>query len=155
VRDVLQGRREEFVIKGYEHKGAFMKIDSLAAYYKANQNLLDAATRKALFQEEAPIYTKVGDNAPVKYGLDSTVKNSLIADGCVIEGSVENCVLFRGVHIGKDAVVKNCVLMQGTRVGEKCHVEAVVTDKNVEISNERILTGSSEYPLYLSKNAKI
>jgi glucose-1-phosphate adenylyltransferase len=73
----------------------------------------------------------------------------------VIEGSVENCVLFRGVHIGKDAVVKNCVLMQGTRVGEKCHVEAVVTDKNVEISNERILTGSSEYPLYLSKNAKI
>ena len=155
VRDILQGRKDEFVIKGYEHKGVFTKIDSLAAYYQANMSLLKAESRTGLFREDAPIYTKVGDNAPVKYGLESNVKNSLVADGCVIEGSVENCILFRGVRIGKDTVVKNCVLMQGTHVGEKCNIEAIVADKNVEISNERVLTGSSDFPLYLGKNAKI
>ena len=106
-------------------------------------------------QPSAPIYTKVGDNAPVKYGLESSVKNSLIADGCVIEGSVENCVLFRGVRIGKDAVVKNSVLMQGTHVGEKCNIERVIADKNVDISSDKVLTGSDDFPLYLSKNGKI
>ena len=155
VRDILQGRKDEFVIKGYEHKGVFTKIDSLAGYYQANMSLLKAESRTGLFREDAPIYTKVGDNAPVKYGLESNVKNSLVADGCVIEGSVENCILFRGVRIGKDTVVKNCVLMQGTHVGEKCNIEAIVADKNVEISNERVLTGSSDFPLYLGKNAKI
>lgn len=155
VQDVLQGRKDEFVIKGYEHKGVFTRIDSLAAYYQANMSLLETESRTGLFRENAPIYTKVGDNAPVKYGLESTVKNSLVADGCVIEGRVENCVLFRGVHIGKDTVVKNCVLMQGTCVGEKCNIEAIVADKNIEISNERVLTGSADFPLYLGKNAKI
>lgn len=155
VRDVLQGRKDEFVIKGYEHKGVFTKIDGLAAYYQANLSLLQADTRAGLFQESAPIYTKVGDNAPVKYGLESSVKNSLIADGCVIEGSVENCVLFRGVRIGKDAVVKNSVLMQGTHVGEKCNIERVIADKNVDISSDKVLTGSDDFPLYLSKNGKI
>ncbi|MBQ8824941.1 MAG: hypothetical protein IJZ64_06905 [Ruminococcus sp.] len=111
--------------------------------------------RNSLFNENAPIYTKVGDNAPVKYGLESSVKNSSIADGCVIEGTVENCVLFRGVKVGKGSVVKNCVIMQGTTIGEKCSIEAIVADKNVEISDEKVLTGSEEYPLYLGKNAKI
>lgn len=155
VRDVLQARKDEFVIKGYEHKNYFTKIDSLEAYFKSNLALLKTDVRNSLFNENAPIYTKVGDNAPVKYGLESSVKNSSIADGCVIEGTVENCVLFRGVKVGKGSVVKNCVIMQGTTIGEKCSIEAIVADKNVEISDEKVLTGSEEYPLYLGKNAKI
>ena len=88
-------------------------------------------------------------------GSEVAFKISLIADGCVIEGSVENCVLFRGVRIGKDAVVKNSVLMQGTHVGEKCNIERVIADKNVDISSDKVLTGSDDFPLYLSKNGKI
>lgn len=155
VRDVLQARKDEFVIKGYEHKNYFTKIDSLEAYFKSNLALLKTDARNSLFNENAPIYTKVGDNAPVKYGLESSVKNSSIADGCVIEGTVENCVLFRGVKVGKGSVIKNCVIMQGTIIGEKCNIESIVADKNVEISDEKVLTGSEEYPLYLGKNAKI
>lgn len=86
IRDLLQARKDEFVFKAYEHKGCFFKIDSLEAYYKANLALLDTKTRNNVFNSEAPIYTKVGDNAPVKYGLESSVKNSLVADGCMIEG---------------------------------------------------------------------
>lgn len=155
IRDLLQARKDEFVFKAYEHKGCFFKIDSLKAYYKANLALLDTKTRNNVFNSEAPIYTKVGDNAPVKYGLESSVKNSLVADGCMIEGTVENCVLFRGVKIAKGAVVRNCVLMQGTEIGEGCNIDAIVADKNVTISANRVLTGSPEYPLYLGKKATI
>lgn len=155
IRDLLQARKDEFVFKAYEHKGCFFKIDSLEAYYKANLALLDTKTRNNVFNSEAPIYTKVGDNAPVKYGLESSVKNSLVADGCMIEGTVENCVLFRGVKIAKGAVVRNCVLMQGTEIGEGCNIDAIVADKNVTISANRVLTGSPEYPLYLGKKATI
>ena len=83
------------------------------------------------------------------------MKNSLVADGCMIEGTVENCVLFRGVKIAKGAVVRNCVLMQGTEFGEGCNIDAIVADKNVTISANRVLTGSPEYPLYLGKKATI
>lgn len=155
IRDLLQARKDDFVFKAYEHKGRFFKIDSLEAYYKANLALLDTDTRNNVFNSEAPIYTKVGDNAPVKYGLESNVKNSLVADGCMIEGTVENCVLFRGVKIAKGAVVRNCVLMQGTEIGEGCNIDAIVADKNVTISENRVLTGSPEYPLYLGKKATI
>ena len=155
IRDLLQARKDDFVFKAYEHKGRFFKIDSLEAYYKANLALLDTDTRNNVFNSEAPIYTKVGDNAPVKYGLESNIKNSLVADGCMIEGTVENCVLFRGVKIAKGAVVRNCVLMQGTEIGEGCNIDAIVADKNVTISENRVLTGSPEYPLYLGKKATI
>lgn len=155
IRDVLQARKDEFVFKAYEHKGCFYRVNSLEAYYKANLALLNTKIRNNIFSAEAPIYTKVGDNPPVKYGLEANVKNSLIADGCVIEGTVENCVLFRGVRVAKGAVVRNSVLMQGTEIGSGCNIDAIVADKNVTISENRVLTGSSSYPLYLGKKAKI
>ncbi len=155
TRDVLQAKKDEFNILGYEHKGFFTKIDSLQSYYNANKMLLDTEKRSALFTKDLPIYTKIGDKGPVKYGLESNISNSLIADGCIIEGTVENSILFRGVKVGKDTVIKDSILMQGTVIGSKCAVTSVITDKNVEISNEKVLTGSETYPLYISKNAKI
>ena len=155
TREILQSKNNEYKIMGYEHKGYFTRIDSNQNFYKANMSLLEQDKRDALFRNGATIYTKVGDNAPALYGLESNIKNSLIADGCVIEGTVENSVLFRGVKVGKGTVVKDCVLMQGTVVGEKCSVSSVITDKNVVISDEKILTGSETYPLYVGKNGKI
>jgi len=73
----------------------------------------------------------------------------------VIEGTVENSILFRGVKVGKGAVVKNCVLLQGTKIGNKCDITSIITDKNVEISDEKVLTGSETYPLYIGKNGRI
>ena len=155
IRDVLQSKKDEFLFKAYAYQGMFLRINSMRNYYQSNLELLNQDVRNSLFCADAPIYTKVGDNAPVKYGLESNVKNSCIADGCMVEGTVENCILFRGVKIGKGSVVKNSVLMQGTTIGANCSMDCIVTDKNVEISDERVLTGSAEYPLYLGKNAKI
>lgn len=154
-KDVLQAKKNEYKIMAYEHKGYFSKIDSVKAYYDANMALLDTENRNGLFIKSAPIYTKIRDNGPVKFGLESDIKNSLIADGCVIDGRVENCVLCRGVKIGKDAVVKDCVIMQDTVIGKKCGINSVITDKNVEIGDDKIMTGSASYPLYIGKNAVI
>ena len=95
------------------------------------------------------------DNAPVKYDLDSKVSNSLIADGCIIEGEVENSVLFRGVKVGKGAKVKNCILMQGTVVGDNAELNYLITDKNVSICENHILTSSPQYPMYVGKGASV
>ncbi len=152
---VLQGKKDELKIYGYEHTGYFSRIDSMDSYYKENMALLNLENRTNLFRNEMPVYTKVRDNGPVKYGIGSKTKNSLIADGCIIDGTVENSVLFRGVKVGKGAVVKNCILMQGTVIGNNCEVEAVITDKCAEITEGHSLMGSESYPLYVGKKAKI
>ncbi len=155
IRHCLQARLHELNFVGYEHKGYFSRIDSVKSYYDANMALLNAENRNALFKPNAPIYTKIGDNGPVKYGIDAKTKNSLIADGCIIEGTVENCILFRGVKIGKGSVVRNCVLQQSTIIGKDSSLTSVITDKNVEIVDGRVLNGSETYPIYIGKNAKL
>lgn len=155
IRDCLQARCNQFSFVGYEFKGYFSRIDSVKSYYEANLALLNKENRDALFNTTNPIYTKIGDNGPVKYGLDSKVSNSLIADGCIIEGTVENSILFRGVKVGKDSVVKNCILMQSTEVGAGCQLTSVIADKNVTLEAGRVLTGSESYPVYIGKNANL
>jgi len=155
TREILQGKLNEYKIMGYEHKDFFTRIDSVQNYYCANKMLLDSEKRNALFKKSMPVYTKIGDNGPVKYGLDSSIKNSLIADGCIIEGTVENSILFRGVKVGKGTVVKNSVILQSTKIGDNCSISSVITDKCVEISDDKVLTGSETYPLYIGKNGKI
>ena len=81
--------------------------------------------------------------------------NTMAADGCVIEGTVENCVLFRGVKIGKGAVVKNCVLMQDTVIGPGASAEYIITDKDAVISEGKDVKGSDTYPFYVSKGQVI
>ena len=118
-------------------------------------NLLNTENRNKLFLDNRPIYTKVRDNPPTKFAIGAKVKNSLIGDGCIIEGTVENSILFRGVKVGKGAVVRNSILMQDTNVGAKCEISCVISDKNVVIGDMRMLTGSQNYPLYLGKAAVI
>lgn len=154
-KDVLQAHLRDFKVMAYRHDDYFSKIDSTVSYYKANMALLNRDIREKLFLNSTPIYTKIRDNAPAKYGLEARVKNSLIADGCVIEGTVENSILFRGVKVAKGAYVKNAVLMQDTVIGQKCDINYVITDKSVMIGNYRMLTGSQFYPLYVGKGATI
>jgi glucose-1-phosphate adenylyltransferase len=154
-KGVLRERFREFKIMGYKYEGYFSRISSVPAYYEANMALLDSDNRHALFDDSKPVYTKIRDNPPVKYGDTASVKNSLIGDGCIIEGTVENSILFRGVKVGAGAVVKNSILMQDTAIGKKCEVDCIITDKNVKISDGRMLTGSKQFPVILDKGAEI
>ena len=154
-RNILQEKCRELKIKIYEYDNYFSKLNSPESYFKSNMALLEPENARKLFVPKRSIYTKVSDNAPVKYDLDSKVSNSLIADGRIIEGEVENSVLFRGVKVGKGAKVKNCILMQGTVVGDNAELSYLITDKNVSICENHILTSSPQYPMYVGKGASV
>jgi glucose-1-phosphate adenylyltransferase len=153
--DIIQHKCKELRICGYKYDGYYSQIDSIISYHRANMELMNFENRTALFTRERPIYTKIRDEAPAKYGLEACVTNSLIADGCVIEGSVENCVLFRGVKIGKHASVKNSIIMQDAVISEKCEMNYVIADKNVRLGSYRTLEGTENYPVFVDKGASV
>lgn len=148
--DILAAGLNRLRIFGYEHGGYYVKIDSMQSYYQENLKLLDKKSRHDLF-EGGGVYTKVKDSVPTKYGNGAIVKNSIVADGCVIEGEVYNSVIFRGVKVGRGSVIKNSVLMQGTLVGENATVNCIITDKNVVIKDRRELSGCETHPFFISK----
>ncbi|MEA5050538.1 MAG: glucose-1-phosphate adenylyltransferase subunit GlgD [Oscillospiraceae bacterium] len=150
-RDVLLKNIDTLDIRCFLHKGFVRRIYSLRSYREANMALLDRNNLQELFDPRHPVYTKVRDEAPVRYGLNASVRNCLVADGCVIEGTVENCVLFRGARIAAGAHVENSILMQGTEIGDGASLDCVITDKTVRVSPGRTLCGHSTYPLYIAK----
>ena len=129
-------------------------IDSLQSYYDISMSLL-AGKRKELFKSGRTIYTKVRDDVPAIYGVCSKASNSLIADGCVIKGTVENCILFRGVYIAEDAVVKNSVIMQDSYISSGSRINCAILDKNVVVKPNREISGAETYPVYIGKNITI
>lgn len=153
--DVLQHRIKELKVYGYRWNGYYAQIDGIQTYFNSNMELMNKKNCDELFNQDSPIYTKIRDEAPAKYGIDADVSNSIVADGCIIEGHVENSVLFRGVKIGKGAVVKNSILMQDTSIGDKCEINYLITDKNVIVGNYRSLNGTVDYPVFVSKGATV
>jgi glucose-1-phosphate adenylyltransferase len=150
-KDLLQRNVSRYRMYGYQHKGYSHIISSMNEFYSANMELMKTDVREELFNSGRPIFTKVRDDMPAKYGLSSKVKNSTIGNGCVIEGEVENSVLFRGVHIEKGAKVSNCVIMQDTKVSSGSNIQYIITDKDVIIKEDRNLMGFESYPIYISK----
>ena len=152
--DIILKNTKSLKIYAYDFNGYHVSMDSLGSYFKHNMELLKKSVRDELFGAR-DIYTKVRDSAPSKYGSESCVKNSLISDGCVVEGTVENSILFRGVKIGKGAVVKNSIIMQDSVIGEKVITDCVITDKNVVIRDNRILAGCDVQPYFIPKGTMI
>ena len=152
--DILASNLNHFKIFAFEHCGYFTRISSLQNYFDESLKLLKKENRDSLFGSGG-IYTKVKDSVPTTYGADSVVNNSLIADGCTIEGKVYNSIIFRGVKIGKGTVVKNSILMQGNIIGENATINCIVTDKNVIIKDRRLLSGSLNHPFFINKNTVI
>lgn len=147
-RDILAPQLNTLKVFGYKYEGYSARISDLPNYFEENMKLLDNVNLDALFH--APIYTKIRDDNPTRYIGKAKVKNAMVADGCVIEGEVENCILFRGVKIGKGAKVKNCVLMQDTIVEGNADVEYVITDKEVTITSGKELKGTNTFPVFIA-----
>lgn len=154
-RTVIQKCIKDVKVQGYEFKGQAFHITSLASYFETNMALMDPQVRMELFHTDRPIYTKVRDDMPAKYGLGSDVGNSLIADGCIIDGEVENCILFRGVKVGKGSKLTNCVVMQDAVIDENCTLNYVILDKNVKVNRDRTLMGYQTYPVYIAKESNV
>ena len=155
IEDILLPGMNKLKIYGYEYSGYVGRIVSVASYYKTNMDILDPAVHGSVFRDENKIYTKIKDEIPVKYCEGSCVKNSLIANGSIIEGHVENSILFRGVHVRKGAVIKNSIVMQASDVGAQSLLEHVILDKSVVVRDSRRLIGDENFPIIIRKGAVV
>ena len=153
-RDVLAKHIDKLNIQGYKFEGYQAKVCDMKSYFDENMKLLDDANLDALFSTN-PVYTKIRDDNPTRYIEGATAKNALVADGCVIEGDIENSILFRGVKVAKGAKVKNCVLMQDTVVEEGASLEYVITDKNVTITAGKKLQGTESFQVFVAKRQTV
>ena len=156
-RDVLSRNASRRNYRIYKYEGYFANINSLEDYFTHSMELLGSSeNRSMLFDvKNRPIYTKVRNSAPTRYSATSSVKNSLIADGCIIDGSVENSILFRGVKVSRGASIKNSILFQDTVIGENVFANCVITDKNVVVRDGRILSGHESLPFFIEKGKMI
>ena len=142
---------EKINVSLFEFNGIYLRNEDIQKYYKNNMALLDKKIRDGLFIKERPVLTKVRDETPTNYKDGCVVENSLIADGCTIEGTVKNSILFRGVSIKKGAVVEDSIVMQGTNIGENTRLFCVISDKNVKINDNVKLRGTKSHVVIINK----
>lgn len=142
----------ELDVRGVSHRGYFATITDFKSYFDANLALIDLKEAKELFHEDWPIYTRTTDSCPTQYFESATVKNSVVSNGCLIEGTIENCVIGRGCRIKKGAVVKNSVILANSVIGEDVHVENQVVDKWAQIIHAKEVIGAPDHPGYIRRD---
>lgn len=155
TNDVFIPKLSGIKMLGYKVETFAEIIDSVLGYVNISKMLLNASVRKELFNTERPIYTKTRDDMPTRYGIEAEVKNSLVGNGCVIEGTVKNSILFRGVKVEKGATVENCILMQETVVKSNALIKNVTADKSCVINENITLMGSDEKYIFIEKGKEI
>lgn len=152
TKDIIAENTKKLKVYGFCHSEYAAVFDGMNSYYNASMDLLKSDVRRQLFKSGRPIFTKTRDDMPTRYGTKSEVKNCVIADGCIINGTVKNSILFRGVTVEKGAVVENCILMQETAVGAGVQLNNVVADKNAVISENMVLKGTPDKCFFIKKN---
>ena len=154
--DIIARQIKKKNIRAYVYDGFCASVNSLESYFNVSMKMLEDDVRMDLFaNRDRQIFTKVRNSAPTKYDGTAKVSNSMIADGCTIEGEVENSIIFRGVHVGRGSVVKNCILLQDTYIGDNVNLNCVVADKNVIIKEGRTLSGHETMPFFIDKGATV
>lgn len=152
--DVVREKQGKSLYIGtYEHTGYVAVIDSIESYYKHSLEILQPSIWKQLFTKEAPIFTKVKDEPPTRYIKGANVQNTMIANGSVIAGKVENSVVFRSVKVGEGSVIRNSIIMQKSQIGDNCILDGVIIDKDVKIEDGVVLIGTPEQPHVLEKGS--
>ncbi|MCJ7842537.1 glucose-1-phosphate adenylyltransferase subunit GlgD [Lederbergia sp. NSJ-179] len=143
LKDGIKANLDQLHVKGYSFQGYMPFIDSIESYYASNMDFLNPEMIRSYFYDQWEICTKVKHEAPASYAATSNVSNSFIANGCHIQGTVENSVLFRGVTVKKGAVVRNSIIMQKSEIGEGAYLDNMITDKQVKISENKALIGDT------------
>lgn len=155
VKDIVINKMSELNVKGYKFNGYWRSMSSISMFYKCNMEMIQPEVTRELFFENGRVYTKVKDETPSKYNEEAIVRNSIVADGCIIEGEVHNSVLSRGVKVSRGCVVRDCIIMQDSLLEEDVTLEAVILDKSVTVRKGKSLKGEISYPYIVGKNAEI
>ncbi|WP_040214856.1 glucose-1-phosphate adenylyltransferase subunit GlgD [Clostridium polynesiense] len=146
-KDCIYTQLNKYKVGTYKFNGYLSCLNSLYAYYNTSMDFLNVKVNTELFSQTRPIMTKSKDEAPTRYTKNGRVINSMVANGCIIEGDVENCIIFRRVVIKKGAKLKNCIIFQASEIEENANLNHVITDKGIIIEADKQLKGDDEYPL--------
>ena len=155
LKDGLIKNIDKLKIFGFHHEGFLARITTMESYFKYSMELLQPGVWYELFNSSRPIYTKVKNSPSTEYHKTARVKNSLIASGSLIEGIVENSIIFRGVAVYKDSVVKNSIVISKSIIEEKACIENVILDKDARVSRNKVLKGDIRYPIFIGKKSVI
>lgn len=142
-------------INVYMHKGYARRIMSVESYFKTSMDMLKKENRAELFPADRPVRSKSSETVSTYYGEGAVSKNSLVADGCIIEGELTNCIVSSDARIEKGAKLSNCIIMRGCVIGEGVNLTSVIADKNSEVESFQTLAGSAKLPIVIPKNSKI
>lgn len=154
-RDLILRHMDCLRIMGYRYDGYAAILDSVSHFYKCNLEMLNSSVRADLFLPNRPIHTRIKDTVPTLYGFNASVRHSLVADGCELDGTVRGSILFRNSVVGTGSVLENCVIMQGVQIGKNVKLKNIICDKDVKISDNTELTGSAAHPYVLTKGVNI
>ncbi len=139
----------------YMHNGYNRYINTVQEYFKASTDMFDREIREEVFTYDRPIKTRETADVSTYYSDGASVKNCLIADGCKISGTLENCIVFRGSVVEKGAVLKNCIVMQFCTIGQNSNIQNLICDKSVTVTADTFLTGSPVLPHIIPKDTKL
>ena len=152
MKAVIYENIGKLVVKGFEYKGYLACINSLLSYYKTNMDMLSVdVTKELFFNDSNPIYSKSKDSPPTRYYDGSVVQNALVANGCIIKGTVKHSIVSRYTVIEEGAEVENCILLQNCTIKSGVKIKNVIIDKNVTLDAGTELKGSDIYPLVIEK----
>lgn len=155
VRDILAKRLQELRVYGFQHQGYLAIINTVFSYYRHHFELLNPAVWEELFLRRGVVYTKLRDGPPSRYADISEVRNTLVANGCRIEGKVENSILYRDVNIAKGAVVRNSIVMSKTEIAEDVLIDRAILDKEVQVKKGTWLVGEKNRPVVVGKKSVV
>jgi glucose-1-phosphate adenylyltransferase len=144
-------RRGLVSVNVYEHEGAVLFNESVEEYFYNSLSLINKEVRADLFGAAHPVYTKVRDRVPTYYGENCDIEDVIVADGCMIDGEVENSVLFRQVTICEGAEVEDCIIMNDSVVGEGAKLKYVILDKDVTVRPGAKLYGTAKNPIIVKR----
>jgi len=152
-RDLVLGlwRNDPDSINVYRFKGLAMYNESVEEYFRNSLALADKEVRDDLFHYNHPVFTKVRDRVPTYYGEDCEIENCIVADGCMLEGEAENCVLFRQVSLEEGAEIENCVIMNDAVIGKGSQLKYVILDKDVVVRPGSKLIGTATNPIIIRR----
>jgi glucose-1-phosphate adenylyltransferase len=151
LKDILAYVCDERKVLAHEYTGYARCMDSMSAYYKYSLEMLNPDVYSQVFMPKWPIYTITNDTPPTKYLANSNVKKSFVANGAIINGTVENSIIGREVVIGKGASIKNCIIFNGSKIADEAVLENMIIDKSTRIEKQIELAGTIDSPLYIKE----
>lgn len=144
VNDILVRYKSVKKIYAYKLESYWRNIGSVESYFKTNMDFLKKDIRDYFFREYPEVYSKVEDLPPAKYNGDAVVNNSLIASGCIVNGTVEDSILFKKVYVGNNCVIKNSIILNDVHIGDNCYIENCIVESRDTLRANTVRTGEPD-----------